>query len=342
MKFSFGREEYPVLDQITYLDTPFEGLVARSIWEGVAMQVEKLQADFITRDAKWRYALRAEVREMVAGSIHVPVERVALIPGFSFGLRALLPWLAPFKNVLMIENDYPTMLDGFSNGLFNMTFIPRNEDGSCSYEDLAFAMEKNQGGVFAFSHVYFETGFRFDLEWIAALAKANEVTTVMDITQSFGSMPIDVSEMNIDVVLCSTYKWCGAGFGNGFLSVRAECEKLLPAIDQFNTGHLDPFAMFRLKLALERLSELDAARIWRHIEDLNALLCKGLDERGIEVYSNRNEPNRSAILQFTGTEKLKHELADKKIRTSFRGRGIRVGLHWYNEARDVERLMEAL
>jgi selenocysteine lyase/cysteine desulfurase len=342
MEFPLSRDEYPVLEQMTYLDTPFEGLVARSIWERIEGEVRVLQNDFRQHDANWRYAVRDEVREITADMIGVEPDQLALIPGFSFGLRALLPWLTPFRKVLMIENDYPTMIDAFASGSFELTFVERNQDGSCSYDDLAFAMEQNAGGIFAFSHVFNEVGFRFNPERIAALANAHGVLTVMDVTQSFGSMPLDLSTTGIDVALCSTYKWTGSGFGNGFLTVRPECEKLQGVIGQFNTGHLDPFAMLRLKYGLERLQVLQLPDIWIHIEELNQVLCDGLNANGIAVYSCRIAENRSAIIQFEGTEETQQRLERTEIRTSFRGRGIRMGVHWYNTHSDIERLLNAL
>lgn len=342
MEFPISRDEYPILSSISYLDTPFEGLVARSVWDRVNQEVQVLQSDFLRRDAQWRYAVRNEVREDAAGILAVPVANLALIPGFSFGLRALLPWLIPFQRVVMIENDYPTMLDAFGSGGFELTFVERNNDGSCSYDDLAFAMENNRGGVFAFSHVFNEVGYRYDMDRIAALAKAYDMITVMDITQSFGTFPLDLSNTGIDVALCSTYKWTGSGFGNGILTVRPECTKLTGLIDQMNTGHLDPFAMLRLQQGIDRLKKLDLARIWEHIEGLNTYLCDGLRSKQVEVYSDRSPHARSAIVQFAGSEALQKKLEERGVRTSFRGRGIRVGVHWYNNERDVDALLQAL
>jgi selenocysteine lyase/cysteine desulfurase len=342
MSFPIDHEEYPILKQITYLDTPFEGLVPRSAWKVLADHAKMQTDDFLSHDAEWRYALRDELRTELAETVNLSQNEVALVPGFSVGLRELVPWLTRFKKVILIEDDYPTLLDAFSVGGFEITFVARDEDGSFSFEDLAYAMEQNEGGLFAFAHVHNVSGLRLDTERISGLARANGITTLMDVTQSFGCMPLDLSSMDIDVIVCSPYKWSGSGFGIGFVTVKRTCESLAGAIDQLNTGHLDPYSMLRFQQALRRLKALGVEQIWDHIDGLNDRLCQALESIGIKVYSDRSRNSRSAIVQFEGSEALAAELLNKGIRTSFRGTGIRVGVHWYNTTEDVDRLIAAL
>ncbi len=342
MSFEVNYTEYPILDQITYLDTPFEGLVPRSTWALLNQHADQQVKDFLQRDAQWRYALRGQVNKELACTLNLSPEEVTLTPGFSVGLRQFIPWLTRFKQVILIEDDYPTMLDAFSVGGFEITFISRDEDGSFSMEELAFAMEKNQGGLFAFCHVHNITGLKLQTDKIAGLARANGVTTLMDVTQSFASMPLNLASSQIDASVCSPYKWCGSGFGIGFVTVSKACEALSGAVDQLNTGHLDPYALLRFQHALRRMEERGLENTWKHIDKLNESLCQGLEQKGIKVYSDRSASSKSAILQFEGDEALQQKLMEQGVRTSFRGGGIRVGPHWYNQEADVNKLLNLL
>ena len=342
MPFEVPYEEYPVLKQMTYLDTPFQGLVPRSTWARIHEHCLEESDDFAHHDAYWRHALREEITQEMASMIGLSQQEVALVPGFTVGLRQLIPWLGNFKKVVLIEGDYPTLVDAFTTGLFEVSMIPRNADGSFEIETLAHALELNQGGVLAWSHVHNVSGYRSDVQRIGALARANQVTTVMDLTQTFGTIPVDLSAWPVDCTVCSTYKWTGSGFGVGFVSVRNGSKKMNRTVEQLSMGHLDPYAMLRLRYGLARLKDLGIARIHAHNAELVEKIVQGLKMRGIGILSNLKEAHRSVILSFEGNENLQRKLMGKGVRTSFREKGIRVGPHWYNTDADVDALLAAL
>lgn len=325
---------------MVYLDTPFQGLVPHSVWKAIADHTQIEVERFPDHDAYWKSRIRIAVNAQLSSMLGLNENEVSLVPGFSVGLRQLVPWLALRKNVVLVEGDYPTLTDAFNSGLFNITNVSRRADGSFDMEELAFALEQNKGGILAISHVYNVSGYRLDMDRVGALAKANDVISVLDLTQSFGSMPLDLSKMNVDCTVCSTYKWVGSGFGVGFVTVR---DGVLPgAIDQLKTGHLDPYAVLRLEMGLERTKSMGLEAIEAHIHALNERICDGVEEAGVALLSNRSVQHRSAIVQLAGDDKMARTMRKNNLRVSLRGQGIRMGPHWYNTEKDVDRFLEVL
>ncbi|MEA1940025.1 MAG: aminotransferase class V-fold PLP-dependent enzyme [Candidatus Caldatribacteriota bacterium] len=51
------------------------------------------------------------------------------------------------------------------------------------------------------------SGFRCDLHKLGEVCKERNVNFAIDTTQSLGAMELGVREMNIDVMVASSYKW---------------------------------------------------------------------------------------------------------------------------------------
>jgi selenocysteine lyase/cysteine desulfurase len=222
--------------------------------------------------------------------------------------------------------------------------------------------------VLAVSLVQYKTGFRLDLDRVSALCRARGTALVLDATQAFGVIPIDLERTPVDALVFSGYKWATAGYGIAPLVVRRslleerglpsvgwrsarepydlESTKLDPTTEArgLELGH-PPFAgIFALRGALELIESIGLAAIEARVSHLLDKLHRGLEARDIPIDSPREHSARSPItmIRVPDPKATATALAERNVFVSARGEGLRVSVHYFNNEDDLEAFLEAL
>lgn len=340
------RAAYPGFSDVTYLDTSSMGLMARSTVDAAQLEQERLMREGSGRFAHWMTVGTTAVARTVAASIGGTAAGTALVQSFTVGLAQLSRSLHHRPKVLLIGHDYPTLHAPFALPGFQRIVMQPEADGTISLDSLRRTMERERSQLVAISEVQWMTGFRIDLLAVAALCREFGAWSVVDLTQSWCALPFDVQAAGIDIVGASGYKWPLAGFGNGFLhlseAVRAEITEHTggDAIAQLNGGHRDPVALTRLSNALQRAAAIGPQRIADHVSALCTYAIDAFDAAGIPVLLGRDPAQRAGIVLLDGDERRVQRLAEHGVRVAFRGAGVRVGIHFYNNTEDIDRLVE--
>jgi selenocysteine lyase/cysteine desulfurase len=342
------RAEYPGLAQGTYVDTSSMGLMARSTTDRAAEEMRLLQEQGSARYGHWHAGGTTEVARVVAAHIGGEPAGLALMQSFTAGLMQLAPLLHHRPKVLLVGGDYPTLHGPFT--LHGFTPVPVNPapDGTFGMNMIAAALEREKPQLVAISHVQWSTGFRIDLKALAELCREHGAWTVVDITQSWCSVPVDLRQAPIDILAGSGYKWPLAGFGNGFVHLSANVRdelrerhgmEIVPAL---TTGHLDPMALVRLEDALLRSTRIGPEAVAERVRGLCDLAVASLDRIGVRVINGRDPLHRAGILMIEGDQQRLDRMRQAGVQAQLRGAGIRIGIHFYNDEGDVERLVGAL
>lgn len=340
----------------TYLNSPANGLPSKSNEDFVADQILKFReapgkyrADFIAS------AIPA-VKQQVADLILAKQTEIALIPNFSVGLNLFVQSLPTKTKVLLIEDDYPSITTPFCINDFDIIWTTFEENKTLDLAKIEIALEKNKPHYFALSHCQYLTGYLADLESIGALCQAYNCKLIVDATQSFGAIAIDVQKCNISMLGASCYKWALAGFGNGFLYIDEDVlathipkaggynsfpsqdgkSNYHPSMKSYEPGHQDHVAFHRLGFALQTIKELHLDFIHLRISELMDYLMDELHHADIASIGDFYNENRLGICVIQGREGLAKHLIDKGIEVSERGGNIRIGLHYYNNEEDVD------
>ena len=93
------------------------------------------------------------------------------------------------------------------------------------------------------SHVQYLTGFQQDINELGNLSKNENLTSILNATQSFGAFPIELKKNKIDIAVASGLKWACCGYGIGILYVNEELleKKDLPISSWLSVS--DPYRM---------------------------------------------------------------------------------------------------
>lgn len=340
------RGAYPALLEHCYLDTSSMGLMAESTVQAANEEHERLMHEGSARLFQWMFGGNADVARTVAANIGGTEQGTALVQSFTVGLGQLAPLLKHRPKVLLIGHDYPTLHAPFNLPGFQRILVQPEADGTISLDTVRATMERERPQLVAISEVQWLTGFRTDQSAIAELCREFGAWSLVDITQSWCAVPLNVQSAGIDIVGASGYKWPLAGFGNGFMhlseAVRAELKERngVDPIAMLNAGHRDPVALARLQDALERIATIGPQRIADHVSALCTYALGRFDAAGITVLNGGDALQRAGILLVQGNEAQVKRLEEQRVRVAFRGKGIRVGIHFYNNEADIDRLLE--
>jgi kynureninase len=218
------------------------------------------------------------------------------------------------------------------------------------------------------SHVIFKTGRIQDVEPIIRRAHEVGAYVVLDAYQSVGTVPLDVTALDVDFAVGGSVKWLCGGPGAAWLYVRPDlAERLEPTLVGWQ-AHARPFA-FEPELELaegaarfltgtpnvpalhaatagyEIIEEIGVERIRENSMRQTAYFIGLLDEGGFDVVSPR-EPERrggSVVVRVPDYQAVHAQLEARQILLDVRPDvGLRFGPHFFTTDEELESAAAAL
>ena len=269
--------------------------------------------------------------------------------------------------VLVSEIDFPGMGFALKKSLpedCEIRFIPANEDITNSSIWDAY-MTEDIDLVFV-SHAYSNTGQLSPISDVISMARSRDIISILDIAQSAGIVPIDLTALKPDFMLGSSVKWLCGGPGAAYLWVNTERLSSCEPKDVGWFSHENPFEFdihnFRyhdsaLKFwggtpvvapfiiatnSINYFTKIGIKNIRKHNQ---ALIAKTANEIDLEFVSPRDEAIRGGtmILDFgSNQQKVLTHLQDNNIGVDLRSHGIRISPHIYNDEQDIDQLISVI
>ncbi|MEM6347491.1 MAG: aminotransferase class V-fold PLP-dependent enzyme [Bacteroidota bacterium] len=358
------RLRYPALQNRIYLNTAACGLVST----GTQAAVQLFWDDLLNSGGKHRWDWEAQIestRKKLAASLKVPSSQLALIPNFTVGMNYAANLLGKGKKVLLVDQDYASVTLPWQINHYHCELCAPEADGSIPLSKLWKHIQEFQPDILAISHVQWLTGYALPLAELSQLCQQANICLVVDATQSWGMLPIDLSETPVDIFIASGYKWPTAGFGNAVMYVSEKVWQrgempvagssnlfLLEAGQQPSTttlppigmeaGHHDYPGLIALGQAWYELEEIGFDAIGERVLKLSNYLFDELKRIDWPIVSTYNPTFRSGIMSIKGTEAIVKSLGEQGIDVAFRGGNIRVSIHFYNQKAEIDQLTAAL
>jgi cysteine desulfurase len=167
-----------------------------------------------------------EARMNIAKVIGADPKEIVFTSGATESNNMALKGAAEFygadkKHIITVVTEHKCVLDScrqLSEQGFDITYLPVEKDGLLDLQKLEGAIREDTMMV-SVMHANNEIGTIQDMKAIGAICRAQGVKLHSDCAQTFGKEPIDVNEMNIDVMSISSHKIYGP-MGVGALFVR--------------------------------------------------------------------------------------------------------------------------
>jgi selenocysteine lyase/cysteine desulfurase len=348
------RERFPILSRLTYLNSCSQGALStdiRAAYEEYLRSWEELGSPWElwvekTEEARAAFArlIRAEPDDVaVTSSLSAAVS--ALAGGLRFDDRS---------KIVLSEIEFPTVGQIWHAQEARGARVVHTDDFESAIDE--------QTLLVSLTHVSYRTGERLPVEEITRLAHERGALVLLDAYQSAGTLPLDVSALDVDFLAAGTVKYLLGSAGLAFLYARRE---LVEGIRPTATGwfaDVDIFAMDDRDYS----PAPNAARFQSGTPPVPSLYAglaglRLVEEAGVERTAARVDELTRAFVDGVGRTVVTPEsrgalicvesddpaaeverLAERGVITSWRGRSVRFSFHFYNDERDVEAALAAL
>lgn len=300
-----------------------------------------------------------EIRKGLADFFHTVSTNVSLVPNFSYGMNTVLDGLPPGLKFLLLKGDYPSVNWPVAQRDFDVYYAEIDVDLE---RRISEAVKREQPDVLALSMVQYISGIKIDFDFLKQLKQDHpDLLILADGTQYLGTEAFDFENSAFDVVGASTYKWMLAGYGNGlFLTKEAAQNRILPRTIGYNSadnrredgsipymgrmepGHQDTLNYGSLWRSVQLFNEIGVDEISAHVRDLTTKAKSVFTAMDMLDPIVANRSNHSTIFNLKVDQQVHQHLKDHDLIASWRGDGMRVSFHLYNNENDLDRLVELI
>ena len=362
------REEFPILENTTYLVSNSLGPMPRTVPEKLAEYARDWGDLGVKAWNRGWWELPVDVGNEIAPLINADNCEIAMMPNVTIAQTAVLTSIDFTKErdtVVMTELDFPSVRYAFAEmaeKLGARVVVVRSDDGLTIDRDRLLAAIDERTRLVAVSHVLFRSSFFMDVDAICARAHEVGALVSLDSFHAVGVVPVDVKRSKMDFLTGGVLKWLCGGPGACFLYVSPTVrDKLKPGLTGWQ-AHARPFAFeetmeftsgaFRWLNGTPVIPALYAAaegpKILRRagvgaIREKSVRLTSHLidlaDARGYTVNAPRDSARRGGTVAIDvphGYEVTQH-LLSRNILVDYRvGAGIRIAPHFFTREDELD------
>jgi len=361
---------------------PFDG----NVWLNAASEgpLPKVSAKALEEAVIWKslpYLLNPkfpivplELKESIGKLINVNHRDVILSNSATYGLHLLadgIPW-ATGDEILLMQNDFPSDILPWlaleQKGIKVKQIKPK--DRVLTPDEL----EENISGktkLFCISQIHTFSGIILEIEKFAKICKDKEIIFVLNLSQSAGSIPVDLTKFPVDAVVCAGYKWLLGPYGTGFCWIKPELRKILQLnraywvsmlsedelekegplqlkeltsarkYDLFGTANFFNFVPF--KSSIDYVLGIGLDNIVAHNSQLVEMIINQIDDN-YKFISPKEGKKRSSLVVISHKEPQRNHqifksLQERDIYPAFWKGNIRLAPHIYNTEAEIEKVL---
>lgn len=359
------RQEYPIFKERIYLQTHSGGPVTT----GLIQETNRL----LTELSLWggdiceQWDQEVEVaRAELATYLGVGTEETAFIPSTTMAMNIMAYTFPNEHRILTFKDDFPNSFLPWLHQGFGIDYVDSDEQGMIHLADVEAAITADTK-ILISSDVMYRTGFRQNLQQLGAICKERGILFIVDATQSFGILPIDIQACQIDILMFHAYKWLSAGFGIGGMYVRKELLSSMrkPFIGFFNVkyaglpanasdisvkegasayelGKTPYLNILMFRFMLKRLSEIGIEAISARVKELGSYFVLKCKKHQLSLVSDFAEEHRSGVFNIKAPGITKTELSEQRIIARAAHGVISLAISFYNNEADIDALINYL
>ena len=370
------RRHMPIAEKWAYFDhaavAPLPGPTA----EAVAGWARQAATEGDTIWPTWSRRLES-IRQAAGDLLAADPAEIAFVPSTTAGINIVaegFPW-QPGDNVVTLANEFPSNLYPWLHLAGRGVQVRRVPvDGGIPSLDRLIGACDHRTRLVAVSWVGYASGWRWDLPQLAEAVHRTQALLFVDAIQGLGVYPLNVSQTRIDFLAADGHKWLLGPEGAGVFYVRREHLDLLrptgvgwnsvaqrydfdrieltfrDSAARYEGGSMNMPGLHGLGASLDLLRDLGVgpnhSPVAEAILDFTATAAEALQRAGARILSPRVPGHQSGILVMdlpgVAPEAARQRCLDAGVVVSCRGGGIRLSPHAYNDASDLERLLDAI
>jgi cysteine desulfurase / selenocysteine lyase len=362
------RRDFPSLTGRTYLNTAAEGIPPAAVDEAMAQYARDKR---LGMDGRKAHAEQWEAVKVLAGQSFglTPAEvGICSCSSEAFNLAALALRPKPGEEVIVNDLDFPAGATPWLQSESPATAkVWRSRAGALRTEDLVPLLGPRTRLV-TVSSVSFFNGYTIRLaEVVEAVRKHSPALVAVDVTQALGRLPLDLK--GADLIVSSTHKWILGPHGGGLVGVpkaraadwtvpaggwfnlddafgpnRFDRAVSKPGAASFSVGMPNYPAVYGVRAALEYIRGVGVENIDRAARPLVLHCLDELKKLPVELLTPAEPDHLAGIVAFRHprAERINAYLHERNVHVMSHAGRLRIAIHGYNTAADVERFVASL
>jgi len=343
---------------------------------------ERLLASVVRKSYPWErtvgdfFADAESIRDLAASVFGGEAEGYAIVPAASYGLstaaRALQAKLAPRDRILVLDEEFPSnyypwlRIAGETGAVVEVVPKPTNGDWT---QALLARLGRDVRAV-SVVHCHWTNGAYVDLTAIGRACRDIRAALVVDATQSFGAMPLSLSEVQPAFLIAAGYKWLLCPYGVGLLYVDEEwrdsrpleetwlarrgaenfseltkyVDAYLPGARRFDVGEKCTTNLPAAVAALEQIGSWTVERIALSLRAINRQIAAFLEALDFQLpRAEMRCPHMiGSLLPPSYSGDFVGALRARNIFVSQRGNAVRFAPHLHIDDEDLARLFQSI
>ena len=330
---------------VTYLNHGGYGACPVPVFERYQELQRELERNPMRFLARRFDGLTADARAALADFAGARADDLVFLQNSTSALNAVIRSLRlePGDEVLTTRHEYGAVLRTWEFVGARLVFVEP--------EELVEAIGPRTK-VVCTSHITSPTARLLPVEEICAAARAAGALSIVDGAHAPGHVPLDLETLGADIYAGNCHKWLCAPKGSAFLWARPEHQRWIePLVVSWGyggdrtfaerhgwQGTRDPAAFLTVPAAIEAHGDFDLERCRRLAASFHERLPP-VGPAAPQMWSTEIETDDPDGLEL----RLAEEYAIEVVVTAWEGRSLlRVSIAPYNDAADVERLLDAL
>ena len=355
------RLNYPLIaKEGAYLSTSFCGAMSNQ-----TVQVQKDCLDVIQLNGNEVQGDADEaanrIRDNFITILNAKEFESAIIPDVSTAMNVMAETMTG-KKIALLEDDFPTVTVPWVVREYDIEWINKAEL-TYSLDEIESAIQGDIE-VLALSWVMYNSGVRLDLKKIGDLCKDNGVILIVDATQGLGPNALNLSEVYVDVLFASCFKWFLSGFGVGIALARkdfldkypikaaghnsvlsaqssvTDLSNIRTGLRRLEVGHIKSQQVLALDSALTELMSIGMSEIQYRTQDLMDYFVNEISKTRHKVLTPI--PYSANIVMIKGSQEMSDRLNENKIKVTYRYGYIRLGIYFYNNREDIDQFIKTI
>ncbi len=366
------RTKFPILDRKVYLINNSLGAMPASVNDALREYTTLWESEGVVAWDTWLPEV-ANTAAILEDIIRAPRGSMTMTQNVTNGIQAILSCLeyeAPRNQIVHCAGEFPTveyLLD--AQRRIGAEVIRVGDDPLLFPAERLFDAITPRTLLVVLSHVLFRTAELIDLRPFVEKAHANGALVVLDAYQSVGSIPFDVTQLDVDFLVGGSVKWLCGGPGAGYLYAHPKLVDRLeprfagwfsharpfgfeaPPIDyaegigRFVGGTPNMPAYYQAREGYKIVREVGVEAVRAKSLHQTQLLMDGARERGYIVNTPSDVERRGnhVTVDVPSGQAVKDELIRRGFVVDYRpGAGIRIAPHFYNTDEECVAILEEI
>lgn len=353
---------------VSYLNTAAEGIPPPCVAEALAAYAADKQ---LGMDGRLRHEDQWDELRQTAGDLFgLTAEEIGICSCASeaFNLAAMALRLQEGDEVVITDLDFPAGATPWLQDVCPATVrLWKAREGGLRVDDLV-PLVGPKTRLVTVSLVSFFNGFMLPLsEVIEAVRRGSDALVAVDVTQAAGRVPLSLA--GVDLVVSSTHKWLLGSHGIGLVGVPAaraqewtvpaggwfnlanafEADRFertitRPGAASFSVGMPNYPAVYAVNAAVRYVQGIGVEAIQAHAQPLTEACLEAVAAEDVDLLTPREPEHLAGILAFRypKAEALHRFLHDRDIHIMAHAGRLRVAIHGYNTAADIEQFLAVL